>query len=126
MKKDIFLVVLVLACVGLTGVLINILEKTNRVNKSLEEERYSRMVAEESLQKNAAKLSTLETQLKVANEKMAKVQDLIDQQKTVNMDLKKQFEDLNNAKIELESKLKTALEEKAASQGAQSTGAFNK
>ena len=126
MKKDIFLVVLLLVCVGLVVVLVNVLEKANRVNKSLDEERYSRMVAEESLQKNAAKLNTLEAQLKIANEKMAKVQDLIDQQKTVNIDLKKQFEDLNNAKIELESKLKTALEEKAVSQGAQSAAAVNK
>ena len=122
MKKDIVLVILVLICIGLVFVVVNVLEKENKVNKNLDEERYSRMVAEESLQKNAAKLSTLEAQLKSANEKMAKVQDQIDQQKTNNADLQKQYEDLNSIKTELESKLKTALEEKLTSPQAQSAG----
>ena len=81
MKKDIMLVVLAIAFVVLLAVVLFISEKANKVNKSLDEERYSRMVAEESLQKNAAKLSTLEAQLRVANQKMTNVQDLIDQQK---------------------------------------------
>ena len=114
MKKDIFLVVLVLVCVGLLVGLVSVLEKANKVNKSLDEERYSRMVAEESLQKNAAKLSTLEAQLKTANEKMTKVQDLIDQQKTANSDLQKQYADLSKLKAELEAKLKPLAEEKPA------------
>ena len=112
MKKDIFLVVLVLICVGLVVALVSILEKANKVNKSLDEERYSRMVAEESLQKNSAKLSTLEAQLKNANERISKVQDLIDHQKAANVDLKKQLQELSDLKADLEGKLKVALEEK--------------
>ena len=115
MKKDVLIVILVLVCVGLVVVLVGVFEKSNKVTKSLDEERYSRMVAEESLQKNAAKLSTLEAQLKSASEKMSRVQQLIDQQKTANSDLQKQYEDLNNVKSELEAKLKATVEQKAAS-----------
>ena len=116
MKKDILLVILVLICVGLIVAFVGIFEKANKVTKNLDEERYSRMVAEESLQKSAAKVSTLEAQLKSANGKMSHVQDLIDQQKTANADLQKQYEDLSNVKAELEAKLKAAVEQKPVSQ----------
>ncbi len=112
MKKDIFLVILGLFCVGLIVALVGVLEKANKVNKSLDEERYGRMVAEESLQKNSAKLSILESQLKKANEKMKNVQDLIDNQKSANVDLQKQFQEVSDLKADLEAKLKIALEEK--------------
>ncbi|MBI3601897.1 MAG: hypothetical protein HY209_03285 [Candidatus Omnitrophica bacterium] len=109
MKKDVLLVILVLISVGLLVTMVAILEKENKANKTLEEERYSRMVMEERLQIKEAKLVALETQLKAANEKMTKVQRIIDQQKNINTDLQKQYTDLNKAKTELESKLKTTL-----------------
>ncbi len=112
MKKNVLLVILVLISVGLLVMVVAVLEKENKVRKSLDEERYSRMVTEERLQIKEAKLVTLETQLKTANEKMAKVQMLIDQQKDLNADIQKQYSDLNKSKIELESKLKATLEKK--------------
>jgi peptidoglycan hydrolase CwlO-like protein len=114
MKKDILLVVLVIAFIVLLGVVLFVSEKANKVNKSLDEERYSRMVAEESLQKNAAKLSTLEAQLRLANQKMTNVQDLIDQQKSTNGDLQRQYGELLQAKADLEEKVRFLVEEKAA------------
>ena len=120
MKKDLLLIVLILVSIALLVVCIGAVEKTNKITKSLDEERYSRMVAEESLQKNAAKLSTLEVQLKSANERMAQVQDLMNRQKTANADLQKQYEDLSNVKADLEAKLKAVAEQKIASPEAQS------
>ncbi len=114
MKKDILLVVLVLVSVGLVVALVGIFEKNSKVSKSLEEERYNRMVVEESLQKSAAKVATLEAQLKVANDKMVKVQEFIDQEKTVNADLQKQYEELSKTRANLEAKLKNTVEEKAS------------
>ena len=113
MKKDIFLIILAVALLGSLSVVFLMTEKTSKINKSLEEERYSRMVAEESLQKNAAKLSTLEAQLKAANERMTKVQDSISQEKSVNTDLQKQYEDLVKVKADLEAKLQAAVAPKA-------------
>ena len=123
MKKDILLVILTLVTVASLVVVVGVLEKENKVKKSLDEERYSRMVAEESLQKNAAKLAVLEAQLKTANDKMAKVQDLIDQEKSINIDLQKQYDELNKTKAELETKLKNTLEENPAPSTTQSATA---
>ena len=115
MKKDILLVFFALLSVGLIIAVVGLYNKSNQVNRSLEEERYSRMVAEESLQKNAGKVATLEAQLKSANDKMAKVEDLISKEKNVNHDLQKQYEEISKAKEDLENKLKAALDEKVLS-----------
>ena len=108
MKKDVVLVILVLLCVGLLTAILAITQKENKTRKNLEEERYIRMVTEERLEKSDAKLTTLEVQLKTANEKMSKVQDLMDQQKEANTDLQKQYEELGKIKADLEVKLKSA------------------
>jgi septal ring factor EnvC (AmiA/AmiB activator) len=106
--KDVFLVVLGIICAGLIAVLIWISQKDEKISKHLDEERFGRMVAEESLQKSAAKLSTLEVQLKSANDKLGKVENLIEQQKSANADLQKQYEELSRIKAELEAKIKAA------------------
>ena len=90
MKKDVVVVILGLLVVGLSIFLARSLEKEHRALKGLEEERYSRMVAEESLQKNAAKLSA---------------------EKGVNADLKKQYAQLAEAKEALEAKHFNIVEE---------------
>ncbi len=108
--KNIFIVILVLIIVALLVLVVSFYQKANKYTKSLEEERYSRMVAEESLQRSSGKLATLETQLKSANEKIEKIQTLIKQEKNVNSDLQKQYEALNKIKAELEDKLKTTTQ----------------
>jgi len=110
--KDIILVVSLMVVVGLSVIVIRFAEKADKAGKNLEEERYSRMVAEETLQKNDAKLSTFEEQIKEAQNKMAKIQDILDQEKGVNSDLKKQYDELTEAKASLEAKLETVLQQK--------------
>ena len=116
--KDIILVISLLLAVGLSVVVVRFAEKADKAGKSLEEERYSRMVAEETLQKNDAKLATFQEQLKEDQNKMAKIEDILDQEKGVNADLKKQYDELTQAKLDLESKLQAALQEKAKAQAA--------
>ena len=111
MKKDIFLVVLILALIGLSVAVFLLSEKSNQINKSLEEERYSRMVAEETVQKNAAKLTALEAQIKSTSERMAKVQATIDQEKGRNAELAKKYADLANAKEAMEAKFQAAVQQ---------------
>lgn len=117
--KNIFIVILIVIVIALSVMLVGFSQKANKSIKSLEEERYSRMVAEESLQRNAGKLATLEAQLKSANDKMEKVQYLINQEKTINLDLKKQYDELAKVKSDLESKLKVISEEKTINQSPQ-------
>ncbi len=75
-------------------VVVRFAQKADKAGKNLEEERYSRMVAEETLQKNDAKLTTFQEQLKDEQDKMAKIEDILDQEKSVNSDLKKQYDEL--------------------------------
>ncbi len=114
--KDILLVVSILVSIALTVVVVRFNEKATKAGKNLEEERYSRMVAEESLQKSAAKLATLEAKLKSADSKMTKIQDILEQEKDVNADLKQQYEKLAETKADLELKVKAALEAQAQAQ----------
>ncbi len=112
MNKD----VLLIACAFVTAVSIAVavitFEKQHKLSKTLEEERYSRIVAEESSQKSAAKVTAIENQLRTATEKVAKLKDVLDQEKGVNEDLKNQYEQLVQAKTALEEKLRSAVEEK--------------
>jgi len=112
--KDIILVISLLLAVGLSVVVVRFAQKADKAGKSLEEERYSRMVAEETLQKNDAKLVTFQQELKEDQDKMAKIVDILDQEKGVNSDLKKQYDQLTQAKTDLEARLETVLHEKAA------------
>ena len=114
MNKDVLLVICGLMTIAAVTLAVYSFEKGYKISKSLEEERYSRMVAEESSQKSAAKLAALDNQLKSNQDKMAKLKDILDQEKGVNQNLKNQYEQLVQAKQALESKLKAALEEKAA------------
>jgi hypothetical protein len=43
---------------------------------------------------------------------MAKIEDILDQEKSVNTDLKKQYDELAQSKADLEAKLQMALQEK--------------
>ena len=112
--KDIVLVISLLLAVGSSVMLVRFAQKADKTGKNLEEERYSRMVAEETLQKNDAKLATLQEAVQENQSKMAKIEDVLDQEKTVNADLKKQYDELAKAKADLENKLQAALKEKAA------------
>ncbi len=114
--KDIVLVISLLLVVGLLVMVVYFSEKANKAGKNLEEERYSRMVAEETLQKNDAKLATLRQAVQDDQNKMTKIEDILDQEKSVNSDLKKQYKELTEAKADLENKLQTALQEHAHAQ----------
>ena len=112
MKKDIVLIVSLLMAISLAVMVVRFAQKADKAGKNLEEERYSRMVAEETLQKNDAKLTTLQELLKEDQDKMAKIEDILDQEKNVNSDLKKQYDELAETKANLENKL-AALQAKA-------------
>jgi hypothetical protein len=114
MRKDVYLIIAVVIAIGSASIAFWALNKQTKLTKKLEEERYGRLVAEESSQKSAAKLAVLENQIKAAGDKMAKMKDVLDQEKGVNSDLKSQYDKLTQAKAELEAKLQAAMEAPAA------------
>jgi hypothetical protein len=116
MNKDVLLVICVVMTAGAVFFGVHAIEKQNQIAKGLDEERYSRMVAEESSQKSAAKVAVLENQVKSAESKMAKLKDILGQEKGVNSDLKNQYDKLVQNKASLEAKLKSVLEQKSAAE----------
>ena len=60
----------------------------------------------------------LHDQLKGDQDKMGKIEDILDEQKGINSDLKKQYDALVQAKSDLEEKLQQVLQEKAVAQAA--------
>lgn len=109
--KDIVLVVLILLTLGLSVLLIRFHEKALKADKKLEEERYTRVIAEEQVQKNNAKIASYEAQLKVATNRMERIEDILKQEKDVNEDLKRQYDKLSQTKNELEGKLQQAIDQ---------------
>ncbi len=114
MKNTVVLVICLLIAAGSIAAAVYAFDKQNKLSKTLEEERYGRLVAEESSQKSAAKLAALENQVKTTGDKMAKLKDVLEQAKEVNSDLQSQYDKLAQAKASLEANLKSALEEKQA------------
>lgn len=112
--KDVILVISLLLAVGLSVIVVRFAQKADKAGKSLQEERYSRMVAEETLQKNDAKLATLQESLKEDKDKMAKIEDILNQEKSVNSGLKKQYDELAEAKANLENKLQAQAQPRVA------------
>jgi len=111
--KDVFLIISLIVVLGLSVMVVRYAQKADKFSKSLEEERYSRMVAEETLQKNDAKLTTYQEQLKDTQDKISKITDVLEQEKGLNSDLKKQYDELTESKAKLEMKLAAAIQEKA-------------
>ena len=108
--KDIFFVFALLVAVCASVILFRFNQEKSKVEQHLQEERYSRLVAEETSQKNVLKIKQLETDLKSAQDKFWKIEKILDQEKNVNAALKEQFEKITTAKSELEAKLKSTLD----------------
>lgn len=104
--KDILFVVALLVAVSVAIVFVRMNED---ISKRLNDEKYNRLYAEESSLAYAKKIKIMESDLKAAQDKIEKIQSLVDQQKNLNNDLKTQFEKISKAKADLEGKLKETL-----------------
>ena len=108
--KDILLVFVLLVSICTSVILFRFNQEKTKVERNLQQERFNRLVAEENSEKNVALIQRLEKELKAAQDKFLQIENILDQQKDVNADLKAQFEKIEAAKLELESKLQSALE----------------
>jgi len=93
----------------LIAVTVHFKQEAQKVSKSLESERYSRLVAEETVVNTASKIRQLEKDLKASEDKIAKVQTVLKDQKSINTDLERQFDKLTKAKADLENQLKIVI-----------------
>ena len=107
---EIILVLSVILSIGLGYIVANSGQKTSKLKKILDAERYSRFVAEENVQKGIQKVKSLESELKTAQQKIDRIQSILEQERELNQDLKSQYERISRAKVDLEQKLNTALQ----------------
>ena len=108
--KDILFIITLVVAIGASVVLVRNHQEKFQMEKSLQQERYSRLVAEENFEKNESKIKQMDLDLKLSQEKIVKIQKILDEEKNVNEDLKTQYEKLVAAKSEMEVKLKEAIE----------------
>ena len=83
-------VVLVVFCFG---VAIHFNQNVLQTRKVLESERYTRLTAEESLEKSASQIRNLETELEHAQTKIKNTEKLLEQTKSLNMQLQERIEE---------------------------------
>ncbi len=108
--KNIAVIAVIVAILGaLIVTLVYYKREITKITKTLESERYSRLVAEEKVVNSASKIKQLEGDLKSNEDKIAKVQSLLKDQKNFNKDLETQYERLARTKIALEEQLKTVI-----------------
>jgi septal ring factor EnvC (AmiA/AmiB activator) len=108
-KNSGLMIVFVIVIGILIGFMYHFKQEAQNISKSLESERYSRLVAEEKVVNNASKIKQLENDLKSSEEKIAKVQTVLKDQKSINTDLERQFDRLTKAKSDLENQLRNAI-----------------
>jgi hypothetical protein len=97
-------IILVTACFILcVGLAIYFNQSSSKVTEELHQERYTRMLAEENLDKLNVKKKSLEISLNWANNKIEGIEKMLDQKKKVNTDLQ--------SRLEKTLKLKSALEQ---------------
>ena len=113
--KNFWLILVILLIVGfLVGVVYYYKYEITSISKTLESERYSRLVAEEKVVNSVSKIKQLQDDLTDNQEKIAKIQGLLKEEKNVNKDLDSQFQRLSKAKSQLEKQIDSLVSQQVA------------
>lgn len=108
-----FFVILILLSAVISFILLFRFNRENAdVTRILEQERYSRMIAEEELQKSEYRIKKLEADLQTTQVKLSKSQEVLDKEKSQAARLKSQMQELNRTKSALEKDLELVRKEK--------------
>ena len=87
-----------------------------KIREGLDQERYNRMVAEEELEKSKGTVTSLQTQLDVANLKIKSIQSLVDEGQNVKSNLQAQLQSITQLKASLEKQLQDMQKKSEAMQ----------
>lgn len=101
---SVFLIVIIIAVS--VGVAIRSSKYSNDARSALEQERYSRMVAEENVELAQGKITSLEGQLAKAKKKISGVEKMLEELKAYTEDLKARLEKAAELKTVMEVKIK--------------------
>ena len=112
--KSLGLVFLFIVVAGaLIGVVVHYKHQVTQISKTLESERYSRLVAEEKVVNSFTKIKQLQDDLAENEDNIAKIQDVLKEQKNVNNDLESQYQKLSKSKSQLEDQIQTLISQQA-------------
>lgn len=108
MKNKILIVATILA-VGCLIMVVLSSQAVDKTRKSLDQERYDKMVAEEKLEKALIKIKSLENDITNSQNQTQSMQAIVEQEKNANTKLKTELAKVTKLKDVLEDQLKNAL-----------------
>ncbi len=109
MKKTTFILA-ILVFAGAIAVISYFYKENQEVTRVLNQERYSRMVAEEELQKGDYRIKKLGADLQTTQVKLSRAQESLDREREEKSGIKTEFNKLSERKDSLEKNLKSALD----------------
>ncbi len=119
--KNLGLVLLFVVVAGaLIGVVAHYKHLVTQISKVLESERYSRLVAEEKVVNSVSKIKQLQDDLSENEDKIAKIQNILKEQNSVNKDLESQYQKLSKSKSQLEDQIQMLISQQAMAAQAES------
>lgn len=118
MKKIFFVLLFVLVAGVLSAVAFYYKHQVTQISKTLESERYSRLVAEEKVVNSVSKIKQLQDDLGENEKKISKIQDLLKEQKNANSDLENQYQKLSKSKEQLEEQIQVLISQQAVADAA--------
>ena len=118
--KKLFIVLIFLAVAGaLIAVAMYYKHEVTQISKTLETERYSRLVAEEKVVNSFSKIKQLQDDLAENEKRINKIQDVLKEQKNVNQDLEGQYKKLSKSKEQLEEQIQVLISQQAVAAAAE-------
>ena len=108
MKNNILLAAAVLT-VGCLAMVIFSRQAVDKTQKTLDQERYNRMITEEKLEKALMKIKSVETELTNAQNQAQGIQTVLEKERNVNINLRSELDKMTKLKEVLEEQLKAAL-----------------
>lgn len=118
--KKLFIVLIFLAVAGaLIVVAMYYKHEVTQISKTLETERYSRLVAEEKVVNSFSKIKQLQDDLAENEKRINKIQDVLKEQKNVNQDLEGQYKKLSKSKEQLEEQIQVLISQQAVAAAAE-------
>ncbi len=117
MKNKMLILISALAVICV-GIVFFAGSKVAGTKKDLDQERYSRMVAEEKLEKALIKIRSLENEVNVAQTQTQNLQAVFDKEKAASSKAQTELDKMTKLKEVLEKELKNALVPPAATEQA--------
>lgn len=118
MNKILIVLLFALLAGALGAVAMHFKHQVTLVSRTLESERYNRLVAEEKVVNSVSKIKQLQDDLQDNEKKLAKITDVLKEQKDINQELEDQYQKLSKSKSQLEDQIQVLISQQAVAAAA--------